>query len=103
MAFSGYYLQGYAVLISSAVVLCILIAFATELLGLRAARILYFSMLRNVIQAPMRYVACCFILCLMLCHRSAYLIWVVIAPDWHVCMFQKYGSYCYMRFFFAEC
>jgi hypothetical protein len=59
VAFSGYYLHGYAVLISTAVVLCILIAFATELLGLRAARILYFRMLRNVIRAPMRYVACC--------------------------------------------
>lgn len=50
-------IRGYAVLICTAVVLCIIIAFATELIGLRAARILYFRMLRNVIRAPMRLVS----------------------------------------------
>ena len=52
-----YYVLSYVAFISSAIVLCIIIALATELLGLTAARTLYVSMLRNVVSAPMRFVS----------------------------------------------
>jgi len=49
-----YYVVGYVAFIFAAIVLCIIIALATELLGLTAARTLYISMLRNIVSAPMR-------------------------------------------------
>jgi len=49
-----YYVVSYVAFIFAAIILCIVIALATELLGLAAARSLYVSMLRNVISAPMR-------------------------------------------------
>ena len=52
-----YYVLSYVAFILSAIVLCIIIALATELLGLTAARTLYVSMLRNVVSAPMRFVS----------------------------------------------
>ena len=53
-----YYVLSYVAFIVSAVVLCVIIALATELLGLAAARNLYVSMLRNVVSAPMRWEMC---------------------------------------------
>ena len=49
-----YYVVSYVAFISAAVVFCVVIALATELLGITAARTLYVSMLRNVVSAPMR-------------------------------------------------
>ena len=49
-----YYVLSYIAFIVAAVVLCVVIALTTELLGLTAARGLYVSMLRNVVLAPMR-------------------------------------------------
>jgi len=49
-----YYVVSYVAFIFAAIVLCIVIALMTELVGLAAARTLYVSMLRNVVSAPMR-------------------------------------------------
>jgi len=49
-----YYVVGYVSFIFAAILLCVVIALSTELLGLRAARKLYVSMLRNIVSAPMR-------------------------------------------------
>jgi len=49
-----YYVASYVAFIFAAIILCVVIALATELLGLAAARTLYVSMLRNVVSAPMR-------------------------------------------------
>ena len=49
-----YYVVRYVAFILAAIVLCIIIALATEMLGLAAARTLYVSMLLNILSAPMR-------------------------------------------------
>jgi len=49
-----YYVLSYVAFIVAAVVLCVIIALTTELLGLTAARSLYVAMLRNIVSAPMR-------------------------------------------------
>jgi len=48
------YVLSYVAFITAAVVLCVVIALTTELLGLTAARRLYLAMLRNIVSAPMR-------------------------------------------------
>ena len=49
-----YYVVSYVAFILSAIVRCVVIALAAEMLGYTAARTLYTSMLRNVVSAPMR-------------------------------------------------
>jgi len=49
-----YYAVSYVAFILASIVLCVIIALATELLGLAAARTLYTSMLHNIVSAPMR-------------------------------------------------
>jgi len=49
-----YYVLSYVAFIIAAVVLCVVIALTTELLGLAAGRSLYVAMLHNIISAPMR-------------------------------------------------
>jgi len=49
-----YYVVSYVAFIFAAIIICVVIALATELLGLAAARSLHSSMLHNVVSAPMR-------------------------------------------------
>ena len=50
-----YYVQGYVGLALTTVILALLAAFLSQITGLLAGAKLHRIMLRNIIQAPMRY------------------------------------------------